>query len=137
MKYGNVFFCGKSGEDYRFEAWSLETRFRAMAGVYFVTRRSVEDSNYNRACHENIYIGQTASLADPIGTHARFTCFEKHGANCVCVYAVESEERRISIENDLLAAYPTVCNQEGNRDILWFDIKKPDTAEAESAITKL
>lgn len=129
MKYGNIVFSGKSGEDYRFEAWPLGTRFRSVPGVYFVTRREVEDTNYHRACHENIYIGQTASLAEPLGTPPLIERFSKHGANCICVCAIDSEERRKAIEKDLLAAYPTLCNQAGNPHLLWFDLSASRNAD--------
>lgn len=137
MKYGHIIFRGKSGQTYRFEAWSLETKFKPLAGVYFVTRRGNEDSNYNRASHEHIYIGHAASLAEPMGNQAQLASFKKHGANCVCVYAAESEERRIAIEQDLLQAYPTACNNSGNRrDILWFDIRKPDDTDGAEPAAK-
>jgi len=112
MKYGSIIFSGKSGERYRFESWPLETRFKAFAGVYFVTKRSVENKTYSRASHDNIYIGQTANMADPFATQSQFECFKKHGANCVCVCLVESEEQRISMEQDLIAAHETHCNRD-------------------------
>jgi hypothetical protein len=112
LKYPDITFSGKSGEKYRFQAWSLETRFKAVAAVYFVTKRAFDNTTYNRACHDNIYIGQTANLADPFGTEAQFECFRKHGANCVCIYLLEDEERRIVVEKDLMAMHSTHCNQQ-------------------------
>ena len=111
MKYGSITFTGKSGERYRFDAWSIETQFKALGAVYFVTKRAMESTTYNRASHDNIYIGQTASLADPFETHSRFACFTKYGANCVCIHLLEDEERRNAVENDLLQLYSTHCNQ--------------------------
>ena len=111
MRYGSITFTGKSGEKYRFDAWSLETRFKALGAVYFVTRRAMENTTYNRASHDNIYIGQTASLADPFDTHSRFGCFTKYGANCVCVHLLENEAQRNAVENDLLDLHSTHCNQ--------------------------
>jgi hypothetical protein len=111
MRYGSITFTGKSGEKYRFDAWTLETRFKALGAVYFVTKRVLENTTYNRASHDNIYIGQTATLADPFDTHSRFACFTKYGANCVCVHLLESEDRRIAVENDLLESHSTHCNQ--------------------------
>jgi hypothetical protein len=112
MKYGSITFSGKSGERYRFEAWSIETRFKALGAVYFVTKRARENATYNRASHDNIYIGQTASLANPFDTHSRFACFTKYGANCVCVCLLEDEEQRNAVENDLLGLHHTHCNQQ-------------------------
>lgn len=110
MQYGSITFSGKSGEKYHFQAWPLETRFRSVAAVYFVTKRVFENATYRRASHEEIYIGQTESLADPFATQARLDCFTKHGANCVCVCLVVNQDRRIAIEQDLLALHSTSCN---------------------------
>jgi hypothetical protein len=110
MKHGVISFTGKSGERYRFDSWSLETRFKALAAVYFVTKRTNERSSSNRAQHDSIYIGQTANLADPFATHSRFDCFAKHGANCVCIHLLENEAQRIAVENDLLELHSTHCN---------------------------
>lgn len=112
VKYGDITFSGKSGEKYRFHAWPLETRFKPLAAVYFVTKRAFENSTYRRASHDNIYIGQTANLADPFATQSQFDCFRKHGANCICVYPVEGEEQRIAVEQDLISAHSTHCNQQ-------------------------
>ena len=110
MQYGGITFSGKSGEKYYFRTWSLETRFKSIAAVYFVTKRVLENGTYRRASHEEIYIGQTENLADPFGTQSRLDCFSKHGANCVCVCLVTDEERRVAIEQDLLAQHSTSCN---------------------------
>lgn len=110
MQYGGITFSGTSGEKYYFQAWSLETRFKSFAAVYFVTKRMVEKGTYRRASHEEIYIGQTESLANPFATQSKFDCFKKHGANCVCICLVTSEEQRIAIEQDLLAGHQTTCN---------------------------
>ncbi|MBI2314094.1 MAG: hypothetical protein HYU77_16500 [Betaproteobacteria bacterium] len=109
-KYGNITFSGKSGEKYCFQAWPLGTRFKSLGAVYFVTKRAFKNRTYDRACHEAVYIGQTGNLADPFGTQSQLDCFEKHGANCVCVFAVDTEELRLAVEQDLLAAHSTSCN---------------------------
>jgi hypothetical protein len=111
LQYPDITFGGKSGEKYRFQAWSLETRFKPMAAVYFVTKRAQDQSSYNRASHDSIYIGQTASLADPFGTESQFECFRKHGGNCICICLLEDEAQRVAVEEDLLAAHSTHCNQ--------------------------
>lgn len=112
MKYPDITFSGKSGEKYRFQVWSLETRFRPLAAVYFVTKRARDNSTYSRASHESIYIGQTANLADPFATQMQFDCFRKHGANCICIYLLEDEQQRVAVENDLLGLHSTHCNQQ-------------------------
>lgn len=112
MRYGSITFAGQSGEKYRFEAWPLETRFKPLAAVYLVTKRAFDNTTYRRASHDRIYIGQTANLADPFATQSQFECFRKHGANCICIYLLEDEKRRIAVEEDLIALHNTHCNQQ-------------------------
>ena len=112
MRHGSVTFGGKSGEKYHFQVWPLDTRFKSASAVYFVTRRTYENSTYRRACHDGIFIGQTENLADSIAAHPQLEHFRKHGANCICVYLLADEERRIAVEQDLLAVHKTHCNQQ-------------------------
>jgi hypothetical protein len=109
--YGGITFVGKSGEKYYFHAWPLETKFKSVGAVYFVTKRGFTNKTYRIAGHEAIYIGQTENLTDPFAAHLQLGCFRKHGANCVCVYLVEDPERRLAIVQDLLAAHSTSCNE--------------------------
>ena len=111
MNYPDITFTGKSGGKYRFQAWSLDTRFKPMAAAYIVTKRAQDNSTYRRASHDSIYIGQTGNLADPFGTESQFDCFRKHGANCICICLFENEEQRIAVEEDLIALHSTHCNQ--------------------------
>ena len=113
--YGGITFTGKSGEKYYFHAWPLETKFKSVAAVYFVTKRTFNNKTYRIAGHESIYIGQTGNLTDPFATHAQLGCFRKHGANCVCVHVVADEERRIAVEQDLIAGHTTSCNEDSVR----------------------
>ena len=109
--YGGITFAGKSGEKYYFHAWPLETRFKSVGAVYFVTKRSFNNKTYRIAGHEGIYIGQTENLSDPVATPLRTERFMKHGANCVCVHLVADEERRLAVVRDLLAGHSTSCNE--------------------------
>ena len=108
--FGGITFNGKSGEKYYFKAWPLQTRFNPLGAVYFITKRVFADKTYRRASHESIFIGQTADLTAPLGLPAELGCFEKNGANCICVYVDANEERRVAIAQDLLAAHRTTCN---------------------------
>jgi hypothetical protein len=108
--YGGITFNGKSGEKYYFKAWPFATRFNPLGAVYFVTKRGFNDNTYRRASHESIYIGQTADLTGPLAPPAQLACFEKHGANCICVYVNANEEQRLAVARDLMAAHHTTCN---------------------------
>jgi hypothetical protein len=101
MRIGTLVFSGKSGAKYRFEVWPMETRFKPLAAVYIVTKREVTTGTFSRAGHEQIYLGQTPDISGPLGTQAQLDSFSASGANCVCVYAVESEERGAAIKKDL------------------------------------
>lgn len=107
---GNILFSGKSGSKYRFHVWPLETRFKPLAGVYFVTRRAYENRNYRVASHEGILIGQTGNLAAVFEADTLLERLRKHGANCICVCPIADEGQRIAMEQDLLASNPTPCN---------------------------
>ena len=101
MRIGTVVFSGKSGETYRFEVWPMETRFKPMAAVYYVTKREAPGGTFNRSGHEHIFLGHTSDISKPLGTTAQLAWFSASGANCVCVYAAETEERRAAIKRDL------------------------------------
>ncbi len=108
--YGGITFTGRSGEKYFFHAWRLETRFSAVAAVYYVTKRSFSNKTYRIASHEGIFIGHTGSLTDPFASQTQLERFKKFGANCVCVHLIANEERRQTVAQDMLAAHSTSCN---------------------------
>lgn len=98
-----VNFKGKSGERYAFQACSIGTKFKAVGGVYLVTRRTYEDRTFAaKASHHALAIGQTADLATALLTSAELNKLTAQGANCICVFAVAEEARRIEIEKDLI-----------------------------------
>jgi len=82
----------------------METRFKPVPAVYFVTKREAPASTFNRAAHEHLFLGHTPDISRPLGTTAQLAWFNASGANCVCVYAASSEERRSAIKKDLEGA---------------------------------
>jgi hypothetical protein len=110
-KYADIMLAGKSGETYCFQSWPLDTRFRAVGAVFFVTKRVFANGTFRRAHHEVIYIGQTSSMADPLGTVSQLDAFEKHGANCICIYPAPDETYRVNMVKDLIASHnPLLAN---------------------------
>jgi hypothetical protein len=96
-------FRGKSGERYRFQAWPIDTKFKAVGGIYIVTKRECLDRTFpTKATHRCLAIGQTADLAEPVFTDAELSKLTMQGANCLCVYALADESRRAEIEQDLI-----------------------------------
>ena len=102
-------FNGKTGS-YKFKVYLIDTTFNAIGAVYIFTKRTEDASG--AGTHKLIYIGQTDSLADRIPNHAKWPCFRRKGANCICVHADDSEESRLGKEADLLAAHSTPCNEQ-------------------------
>ena len=98
-----VMFQGKSGTRYHFQAWPMDTKFKAAAGIYIVTKREYLNRTYpTMAAHRCLAIGQTADLAASVLSKAELKKLEDRGANCICVYAVADEATRLRIEQDLI-----------------------------------
>ncbi len=108
-KLSNVRFTGESGQIYTFTAFSWDTNFEEDFGaVYFVTERSQKsDGGYS---HKRIYVGETGDLSSRFDSHHKQSCFDREGANCICVYEEQDEDERPLIEQDLLAKYNPPCN---------------------------
>jgi hypothetical protein len=104
-KYASLIVTGKSGERYCFQTWPFQTRFRPVGAVFFVTKRVLTNTTFRRAHHEVIRIGQTSSMSDPLGTPSDLAAFEKHGANCVCVYPASDETYRLQMVKDLAESH--------------------------------
>jgi len=100
-KYANLILTGKSGERYCFQTWPLQTQFRPVGAVFFITKRVLTNATFRRAHHEVIHIGQTSNMSNPLGAPSDLAAFEKHGANCVCVYPASDEAYRIYMVKDL------------------------------------
>ena len=101
----SVTFKGKSGQGYSFQAWPIDTKFKAIGAVYIVTSRTFDDRTFrSKASHKSIAIGQTTSLDAPVLTKTELRKLIDKGANCICVCAVPDPERRASIEKDLVEA---------------------------------
>jgi hypothetical protein len=103
QKSSIINFKGKSGERYRFQAWPMDTKFKAMGGVYIITKRACENRTFpTKASHQPLAIGQTADLAASLVTSGERSKLTEQGANCICVCAVAEEARRLEIEKDLI-----------------------------------
>jgi len=110
MKKGSILFTGSSGRQYSFMVWSLDTRFKPMGGVYFVTERRVIKGAHLRPRHNPIFIGQTDNLASTFNDSKLPERYFEFGANCLCVHLHDDAAQRADIEKDLLGAYSTDCN---------------------------
>ncbi len=109
-KHGTVTFKGASGQSYQFTAYSRDTTFNEVGAVYFMTKRGQDGSG--GFSHTRIYVGQTGNLANRPLNHHRKSCFDREGANCVCVFTEDDEDIRRGIERDLINNFDLPCNRE-------------------------
>lgn len=109
-KIASIEFEGESGRRYDFDVYMIDTAWKEdVSAVYVVTKRHQKDGG--KYSHDKLYIGRTGCLKTKCAGHQRAGCFEKHGANCVCVHPVSDEVRGVDIEIDLLQANMTTCNE--------------------------
>jgi hypothetical protein len=106
---GSITFTGKSGTQYSFDIYPSETRFAKVGAVYAVTKRTV---GLQGKTHARIYVGEADSLRERFENHHRQECFDRHGANCICVHLDDDEESRLAKETDLRNAYDWICNRQ-------------------------
>lgn len=109
-EFGTSTFTGTSGTKYEFTTFSRDTKFKAVGGVYFVTRRlRRSDGGYR---HTHIYVGETGNLSKmPPSIHIKAGC-DKRGANCIGIYLESSEAKRLKIAAGLRNKYDPLCNRE-------------------------
>ena len=105
---GTLKLTGKSGMEYTFEVYSLDTRFGSVGAVYAITKRTTQIDG--SGTHELVYIGQTGDLSERFDDHHKADCFRQHKANCACVHLDNNESSRLDKETDLLRAHRTDCN---------------------------
>lgn len=103
---------GKSGKEYLFDIYTLDTEFKAVGGIYVFTRRyQGTDSKYY---HNYIYCGKTNDLSTRFDDHHKKDCITKNNANCICVKGVDTEKERTDIETDILLGNNFPCNEKLN-----------------------
>jgi hypothetical protein len=96
---GNITAHGKSGTPYPFRLYSLDTRFKAIGGIYIFL------------CGQTpVYCGQTGDLSTRFDGHHKAAEISLHRADCIGVLVEEDEDRRLAIERDLLENYMWPCN---------------------------
>lgn len=99
---------GASGKKYTFYVYPYGQTFKAMGGVYAITRATPNSTGGND--HKIIYIGQTGDLSERFDDHHKESCFTRNQANRHCVLVEGNEKTRLAIEADLIAAYNPPCN---------------------------
>ena len=107
-KITDMEIAGGSGRKYTFGVYPYETSWKEIGAVYVVTKRTVKTEGGGN--HDFIYVGQTENLKERHENHHKADCFEKHGANCLCVHVEEIEAKRLLIEADLIDGHKWPCN---------------------------
>lgn len=106
-KIGTILLEGCSGEKYDFSIYPLDTNFKNLGGVYYISKRLDK-------IHSHIYLGITEDLSSRFDNHHKQKCFDENGANCISIHLNESEEERELIEKDILCKYNFPCNENNN-----------------------
>lgn len=108
-KFGTIKIKGASGKSYEFAAYPSDTPFKAIGAVYAVTKRTPAEQG--GGFHTFLYIGETGDLSTRFDNHHKQACFDKRGANCICVRPTDDQNDRLETENDILSNRHTwPCN---------------------------
>ena len=99
---------GKSGKQYTYTIFPIDTNFTDAAGNY-VFMKELENGYY-----EPIYFGITNSFKDRFDTHHAWRCISGQGATHIGVHGNSRQADREAEELDLLNNYTTVCNKQNN-----------------------
>ncbi len=105
-----ITLTGVSGTDYEFTIYTSADNFKAVGGVYCMSKRTVNKEGKGE--HATIYIGQTGDLSTRFDDHHKQKCFDKHGANRISIHLVSDKKKREAIEEDLIKAYQPPCNEQ-------------------------
>ncbi len=97
-KLGSIKFKGKSGTQYAFSVYPLETKIRqGFSGVYVITRR--KEGSGGRFVHKRIRTGEGDNLRATVAPDGAASA----DANCICVHKEADAAQRQMIEHDLAA----------------------------------
>ena len=107
-KLGSLDVKGASGVTYTFEIYPFDQAFNQVGAVYLVTHAVAKPEGGH--IHSFLYVGQTWNLPERFGSHHKLTCFQKNGANRICVLVDTSERSRLAKEADLLKDRTLPCN---------------------------
>ncbi len=110
-KLADLTLKGCSGKEYTFGVYTIDTTFKAIGGVYYISKRTVSN---NKGSHHKIYIGITEDLSARFNNHHKASCFKKYNANCISVLVENIKSNREEIERDLLCNYNFPCNEQLN-----------------------
>lgn len=108
-KISNALFNGESGEQYRFEVYTMDTVFRTgLPGVFVIAHRyKLPEGHFTL---DPIYVGEREDLSLLTGLLPNQRCIQQHKANVKCIFRKADEDRREYIKEDILDFYDPPCN---------------------------
>lgn len=128
-KLGILMLTGESGQTYDFDVYSSSVTFNDnIACVYYISKRVAKKDGTGD--HTAIYVGETKNIKDRLSTHHKQSCFDQHNYNAVSIHKEKSEDRRTSIETDLIKAISPPCNDWSAPQIGSFLVRDPEFARA-------
>ncbi len=101
-----VVLKGRSGAAYEFTVYPWRTECKPIGGVYAVLKLRTDDR------YDVLYIGETGNLSERFDSHHKAQCFDRNGKTHLGVCTESSQQRRLTIERDLIDNYKPPCNGE-------------------------
>jgi len=97
---------GRSGQNYIYTVYSMNTSWNDVSGNYIFARRQ---GNYWVA----VYIGQTSSFQNRLPNHNELNCAKQHGATHIHAHVNSNgEQARKAEETDLVLQNQPPCNDQ-------------------------
>ena len=104
--FGTITWRGKSGREYMYSIYSIETQFNAAPGNYVFAEEA------SPGLFLPIYIGQTADLSERFDRHHVMPCIKRNRAKFIHIHLNDGgEEIRRKEATDLIARWDPPCNQ--------------------------
>jgi hypothetical protein len=108
-KIGEISFPGASGKEYTFKIFPYDTEFKSVGCVYIVTVRNPVEGGASYG-HTALFAGQSAAMDQTWTTdHPQRDCFQKNGADFICIYDEDEEKARQAIVDDLTKKLQLKC----------------------------
>ena len=97
---------GKSGREYEYQIFPLNTEFKEEPGNYAFAKETKPGT------FRPIYFGQTKNLNQRLENHEKEECAKRNGASHIHVHLNPIESDRLSEEKDLILKWQPVCNDQ-------------------------
>ncbi len=103
-KVDTVTAKGAFGRSYSFDVYPWGTSFKPVGAVYLILRKNTTGD------YTILYVGQTGDLSERFDAHHKVSCFNRHGKTHIGILLESNEQKRLAIEQDLIASYNPDCN---------------------------